>query len=332
MSKIHNSIYGLSLGDAIGYRTEFIGYKDAVEMFGDENIKSLTEPLLVSDDTQMSLYMLKAFEETYDHGRAFDEQFMEIMVATVRQFLIWRRDPENYRAPGLACMGSLQAISQGIQKMQKGQTLWDVVLEGDRNGHSKGSGTVMRSPWIGILNAIGTIPDEELSSFASYQSSITHHHPTALDASYLTALLTSKLYKQELHPGQLEEFTRNFISQQEQSLGWDEILDTMELMKRLPDADEEYDFSHYLGRQGTAECVLVTAIAIIDKHGRNPLEVLRRSMLSGGDSDTIGAVAGGMIGAYYDEPIWEGVEHLVEKLYVPQLDHVVAYIENLDKK
>jgi ADP-ribosylglycohydrolase len=52
-------------------------------------------------------------------------------------------------------------------------------------------------------------------------------------------------------------------------------------------------------------------------------------MFTGGDSDTIGAVAGGILGAYYAENIWEEIEHLVEEQYVPELEDVITYMESL---
>lgn len=333
MSKIHNSVYGLAIGDASGYRTEFINYREAMKLYADENLADVNERLLISDDTQMSLYLLKAFENIYDPKISVEEQQDDIIHETINQFILWLNDDENYRAPGYACMGALKRIEREKRAIPRGQTLWDVVLEGRKeNGDSKGSGTVMRSPWIGLLHGMGVIKDEELESFTSYQSSITHHHPTALTGSYLVAMITSQLYQGKIQPSEVKDFAVNFCQQQEPNLGWHEIMETLKLIDTIPEDKEEYDFATYLGKQGTAECVLVTAIGIIDKFGDNPLEAIRRSTLSSGDSDTVGAVLGGMLGAYYDEPIWESVEHIIEKLYVPQLDHTVGYLESLDKE
>lgn len=329
MSKIKNSIYGLALGDALGYRTEFLSFQDSVTEYGSENIYDLKDKLLVSDDTQMSLYLLNGFARVYDSRVPYAEQEKDIIVSIANQFLLWLYDPENCRAPGNACIGSMRELERKIV----GSANWNNAFDGGAiNKNSKGSGTVMRSPWLGLLNACGMIPAENLESLCNLQSALTHQHPTALRASYLTALLTSKLFTGDLAPGELKSFSEDFCASQPSDLGWRELARTLENINDLP---ADYKQSHFsdndaantIGAAMTAENVLVTSIAYIDYFGDDAVEVLRRSMFNSGDSDTIGATAGGIIGAYYDEPIWDGLEHLVENQYVAQLNAAVSYIE-----
>jgi ADP-ribosylglycohydrolase len=342
MSKIRNSVYGLALGDALAYRTEFLSFRNAVTEYGKEDPRKLDSRLLISDDTQMSLYLVRGFRHGYNTNLTFDEQDYEVIEAISLFFIDWLNDYNNNRAPGMACISSLMFLNQEVSSLsylkrkiiQHRRSVDDFLVGGERNSNSKGSGTVMRSPWIGVLNAVGTIPDNALEKFCNVQSSITHQHPTALHASYLTALLTSKLYKGELQPGTLGEYAIDFCKSQESDLGWRELTAAFEKINKLPKnyaslAAEELDPSSVIGSHGTAEDVLVTAIAIIDSHGSDPIDVLRRCMFTGGDSDTIGAVAGGILGAYYAENIWEEIEHLVEEQYVPELEDVITYMESL---
>jgi ADP-ribosylglycohydrolase len=329
MSKIKNSVYGLALGDALGYRTEFLSFQYALLEYGSENIYDLRDKLLVSDDTQMSLYLLHGFANAYDSRSSYAKQEKDIIVSVASQFLNWLTDPENCRAPGNACIGSMRELERAVVR----DVNWgNAFVGGAINKNSKGSGTVMRSPWLGLLNASGAVPDESLESMCNLQSSLTHQHPTALHASYLTALLTSKLFTGELAPGQLQTFSEDFCASQPSDLGWRELATTLRNIDDLPTNYKESHFSdcdasNIIGANMTAENVLVTSIAYIDYFGDDAVEVLRRSMFNSGDSDTIGATAGGMIGAYYDEPIWDGLEHLIESYYVPELDWAVAYIE-----
>lgn len=329
MSKIKNSVYGLALGDALGYRTEFLSFQNSVVEYGSENIYDLRNELLVSDDTQMSLYMLHGFAEAYNLKKPYAAQEKDIIVSIATQFLIWLYDPENCRAPGNACIGSMRELER---KIVRGVDWNNAFVGGAINKNSKGSGTVMRSPWLGLLNASGMVPDENLESLCNLQSSLTHQHPTALRASYLTALLTSKLFTGELSPGELKAFSEDFCAAQPSDLGWRELIRTLENVNDLPANYKQSHFSDHdaantIGAAMTAENVLVTSIAYIDYFGDDAVEVLRRSMFNSGDSDTIGATAGGMIGAYYDEPIWDGLEHLVESQYVPELNWAVSYLE-----
>lgn len=330
MSKIKNSVYGLALGDALGYRTEFLSFENSLTEYGSQNVYDLRNELLVSDDTQMSLYLLHGFAKSYNSRTAYAKQEKDIIVSIADQFLIWLTDPENCRAPGNACIGSMRELERTIIR---GVNWKNAFVGGAINKNSKGSGTVMRSPWLGLLNATGAVPDEHLESLCDLQSSLTHQHPTALHASYLTALLTSKLFTGDLAPGQLKSFSDDFCASQPSDLGWRDLMRTLSYIDDLP---ANYKDSHFsdcdasdvIGSNMTAENVLVTSIAYIDYFGDDAVEVLRRSMFNSGDSDTIGATAGGMIGAYYDESIWDGLEHLVENQYVAELDWAVAYLKN----
>lgn len=327
MTKGRNSIYGLALGDAMAYRTEFLNFSQAVSRYGKEDLRNGTQKFIVSDDTQMSLYLLEAFQNAYSPDKDFEHQYLGLINEVAHQFLIWLRDPLNDRAPGNACLNSLSNLEPFLKEPADLQT---VLSAGSPN--SKGSGTVMRSPWLGLLHANNIIPDEHFEMFCNAQSSITHQHPTALHGSYLTALLTSKLYTEEITPGRVKDFALDFIEQQDSDRGWDELKASISLIDTLPEGyayskATDIDPSRYLGSNGTAEDVLTTAIALVDNFGAEPLEVLKRCIYTSGDSDTIGAVAGGMIGAHYSGEIWAEVEYLVEEQYVQQLEDAAAYID-----
>lgn len=342
MSKIRNSVYGLALGDALAYRTEFLSFQNVVTEYSNENPRMLNSRLLISDDTQMSLYLLRGFRNGHTNGKQFEEQEYEIIESIALFFIDWLNDPNNTRAPGGACISSLMKLHQEVSSLsylkrkiiQHRRSTDDFLIGGNHNSNSKGSGTVMRSPWIGLLHATGSIPDDSLERFCNLQSSITHQHPTALHASYLTALMTSQLATRHLKPGMLGAFAADFCKSQESDLGWRELAGAFNRLKELPKdyssiPAEDFDPSSVLGPHGTAEDVLVTAVGIIDSHWDKPIDVLRRCMFTGGDSDTIGAVAGGILGAYYDNDIWGEVAHLVEEQYVPELEDAVTYLESL---
>lgn len=330
MSKIRNSIYGLALGDALGYRTEFLTYKNALQACGHHPLGEKGKKLSVSDDTQMSLYLMQGFKDSYNSKIPFKQQTDTISRAIAQQFLLWLHDLENTRAPGGTCLSSLRQMERNFSVEE--DPIESLILASSHNKQSKGSGTVMRSPWIGLLNAKGLIPSEQLKAFCYRQSLFTHAHPTALHTSYLAALLTSKLYSNELFPGQLQEFCLYICNKKAGITGWNELAKDFEAVKYLPkdfaqSKFSDYDPSDYLGKDGKASTVLITAVVLIDNFGHNPLEVLKRSTFSSGDSDTIGAVAGGIIGACYEENIWQDVIPIVEEKYVPWLEQTIAYLE-----
>lgn len=333
MGKIRNSVYGLALGDALGYRTEFLNFKNALDTVGSIDFETIDTKLHISDDTQMSLYLMDGFKQVYDPEISYPEQAGDIIRSIAQQFLVWLHDPENIRAPGNACISSLRYMERNFSVTD--DPIEIILQSSSPNRESKGSGTVMRSPWIGLLHAEGAIPEHDFKTFCYQQSMLTHRHPTALHAAYLGSLLTSKLYSNELQPGQLHEFCVYVCDKKINLPGWEELKQDFLAVKYLPkDYDtshfSQYDPSGYLGKDGKASTVLVTAVAMIDRFGHNPLEVMRRCVFNSGDSDTIAAVAGGILGACYEDNIWESVEGVIETAYVPWLDKTVAYIEGLN--
>lgn len=333
MGKIHNSVYGLALGDALGYRTEFLNFKNALDAVGSIDFEQIDKKLQVSDDTQMSLYLLDGFQLAHQAEFPYSEQAGEIIRSIAQQFLLWLHDPENIRAPGNACISSLRYMERNFSV--DSDPIEVILQSSSPNRDSKGSGTVMRSPWVGLLHATGAIPEKEFKTFCYQQSMLTHRHPTALHAAYLGSLLTSKLYSNELHPGQLHEFCLYVCDKKINLPGWEELKQDFLATKYLPKdyADShfsQYDPSGYLGKDGKASTVLVTAVAMIDYFGHNPLEVLRRCVFNSGDSDTIAAVAGGILGACYEDDIWGSTKEVIEADYVPWLDKTAAYIEGLN--
>jgi ADP-ribosylglycohydrolase len=333
VSKIHNSVYGLALGDALGYRTEFLNFKNALDTVGSIDFESIDKKLNISDDTQMSLYLIEGFKQAYQQSLPYAEQSGEIIRSVAKQFLLWLHDPENIRAPGNACISSLRYMERNFSV--EDDPIEIILQSSSPNRESKGSGTVMRSPWIGLLHAEGIIPEQDFKTFCYQQSMLTHRHPTALHAAYLGSLLTSKLYTNELHPGQLQEFCLYVCDKKINIPGWEELKEDFSATKYLPkDYDSshfsQYDPSGYLGKDGKASTVLVTAVAMVDRFGHNPLEVMRRCVFNSGDSDTIAAVAGGILGACYEDNIWESVESIIESAYVPWLDETIVYLESLN--
>lgn len=331
MSKIKNSVYGLALGDAIGYRTEFSTYSRAVSEYLDENLTEETDDkLLVTDDTQMSLYLLDGFLNAWEDNPTYTGNSEHYIEEIANNFLIWLHDGDNNRAPGVACIESLMSLETHFKNNPSSK---DYYYGGSGRKNSKGSGTVMRSPWIGLLNAKGALHDDELEDFCNKQSSITHQHPTALNASYLCALMTSEIYRGNIAFGELNDWALDYTFRQV-GFGWQELTEAFARKQYLPEnyttsALSEFDPSIVFGQSGTAENVLATAVNMIDYFHDDPVQVLRRCMFTSGDSDTIGAVAGGMLGAGFEEDIWNGIKHLVEEKYVFILNDAICFLENL---
>ena len=59
-------LFGLAIGDALGYPTEFMTLGAIKARYGPQGIFDLPEPALFSDDTQMTLAVTEALVEAGD--------------------------------------------------------------------------------------------------------------------------------------------------------------------------------------------------------------------------------------------------------------------------
>ena len=100
--KAQGIIYGLAIGDALGFAVEFITLDQIKLEFGPTGISGLPEPAIFSDDTQMAVAIAEAL------NTAGEKDLETIMSAIKAEFIKWYHSPENNRAPGNTC---LQGVS-----------------------------------------------------------------------------------------------------------------------------------------------------------------------------------------------------------------------------
>ncbi|MGW7429293.1 ADP-ribosylglycohydrolase family protein [Streptomyces sp. NPDC054861] len=199
-------LFGLALGDAMGYPTEFLTMEQIGARFGPWHTMEL--PLSpgggvrVSDDTQMMLAVGEALAEATGspdsaaQGRAARGAEGERDVrggrrpqgaaqqggasltpaaaetALRKHFVRWLRDPDNNRAPGRTCLDACAALER------------DVPWQAASIVTSKGCGANMRVAPVALVPGLTA---EQRSGLAQLQAALTHGHPTALAASDLTA-------------------------------------------------------------------------------------------------------------------------------------------------
>ena len=100
IDKAKGVIFGLAIGDALGFPTEFTSLSRIKAEYGQSGIKDLPDPALFTDDTQMSIAIAEALIKTGDG------EIETIMDAVKDEFVKWRHSPENNR-----CRSSWQGCS-----------------------------------------------------------------------------------------------------------------------------------------------------------------------------------------------------------------------------
>jgi ADP-ribosylglycohydrolase len=133
LQKAKGLIYGLAIGDALGYPTEFKTLDRIKSEYGPDGIVDLPDPALFSDDTQMSIAVAEALI------KAGEKDLESIMEAMREEFIKWLYSPENNRAPGNTCLKGVANMERGVPWSQSGLA------------NSKGCGSAMRAAPIGYL-------------------------------------------------------------------------------------------------------------------------------------------------------------------------------------
>ncbi len=189
-------LLGGAIGDALGYDVEFKSLREIRERFGEAGIK---EPvlnrgkLIVSDDTQMSLFTLEGLLQSLKDRSTLKESF----ISSVRQayldwfdtqklgarsgghhapgWLVHQPEMRVRRAPGNTCLGALSLGGHGTI--------------GKPINNSKGCGGAMRVAPIGLIGARGDAA--AVFRLAAEAAALTHGHPSG----YLSAGMVASIVR-----------------------------------------------------------------------------------------------------------------------------------------
>lgn len=312
--QIRGAIYGMAFGDSWGFLTEFNKHDDI--LFVEPNPPSL---LQITDDTQMSIYNAVTLQEIYE---CEEDDLSELAVDVDKQnrvrklfadsHLKFEEDEDNNRAPGITVMSSLWVYRRSAQK---------TGLEGSCENDSKGCGTVMRAPWIGLV----PWDRETIALLAILQSETTHGHAQASLSSAIAALLMSDIVSGKLEfpsgnaasrildmltvvseiAAEIMQIRSNLVASepfQDAVLELrDSIYRALKVIVNLSDDElmnPDADICRWLGEGWVAEEALLCGIAAFALYGNSAYDGIRRLVYSNGDSDSIAAIGGSFLGAY----------------------------------
>ncbi len=187
-------LVGGAVGDGLGYAVEFERLHRIRERFGEDGIQAPVlrgGKLVVSDDTQMTLFSLEGMIRGKAAGAEFGEP--EMLASIRRAYLEWYetqvgtkpaqeaegwlvRQPEMWteRAPGNTCLSALGVGGGG-------------TMERPIN-HSKGCGGVMRAAPFGLIGESEGAPTA--FEMAAEAAALTHGHPSGyLSAGVVAAMV-----------------------------------------------------------------------------------------------------------------------------------------------
>jgi ADP-ribosylglycohydrolase len=184
-------LLGGALGDALGYRVEFKRWAEIEQEHGPAGIQlaACKGPLVVSDDTQMTLFTLEGMARAAGTA-AITSEIREAYLDWYGTQAGGRRSREprgrlagllemcQVQAPGSTCLSALRQGGQG-------------TVERPIN-NSKGCGGVMRTAPLGFLP--GTVDDAALLRLGAEAAALTHGHPDGyLPAGAIAVLVRDAL-------------------------------------------------------------------------------------------------------------------------------------------
>lgn len=268
-------LVGLAVGDALGYPVEGMSLRQIREKYGPAGLGDFASRHghpsgSYSDDTQLTLAVAQALLE------AGERPADELMEAMARAFVDWYQSPEMARGPGLSTMAACANLARGVP--------WHASGLAD----AKGCGAPMRVAPIALRYCR---EPERLREVASLSARMTHRHPTAVAAALTNAAAVAYALERKPLEGLLEELLRVAAPLDA------EMEEALLKVRACEGATPEEAFAE-LGETGSSEHVLASALFCFL---RTP-EDYRATVLAGincnGDSDSIGAMAGALSGAY----------------------------------
>ena len=187
-------LLGGAIGDAFGYEVEFDSLQQIQKRFGSGGIKAPAfhhGKLIVSDDTQMTLFTLEGVLQSLKKGPGR----RSACIPEIRQaYLDWLNTQRGSLASG-APVSSDRLIHQPAMRVQRapGNTCLSALSSGGQGtigkpiNDSKGCGGAMRTAPIGLLTSADA---EAVFRLAAEAAALTHGHPSGyLSAGMVAAVV-----------------------------------------------------------------------------------------------------------------------------------------------
>lgn len=201
-SALEGALWGLALGDALGYPVEKLGREQILAAQGVDSPAGLVGSLgagelLVSDDTQLTLYTLDGLTEVLEWNN--DGQAADELACIWLAYLRWYRGlgrPEPAHAP-FSLARPLDSYPAAVTERGPGRATLAALATGEMqfmaknvNPEALGTGALVRSAPFGFLPVAD---DATVVKLASHAAALTHGHPEAIVGAAAYALLVRYL-------------------------------------------------------------------------------------------------------------------------------------------
>lgn len=338
------TLFGVAFGDALGKPIEFIASQNTIKRSGLG--WELPLPMgVVTDDTEMTIAVARAIENFQEFHLPTDTEGLAWELRNA--YIDWEAGNVWGRAAGGTCL-------RATGKLRNFNRDWIYCTE----PLSKGCGANMRVAPIGLVPGWDV---EYVADVAQLSSALTHGHPTALAAAELTALavyylrtgectlkdLCDRLLQRCVEQygnyrghvlGYLSDGWRGAKSAKKRTHalpttgsramqhGWRECEDALRVVARVLRWKNAQigDISVRCGLGWVAEDALATSVYAASRWSQVPRVALAQAVRTVGDSDSLGAITGSLLGAALGEDAfpaywYDRIEYAPELNYFGQL-------------
>lgn len=266
--KLRGYLFGTACADALGRPVEHLTLEKIKEKYGEKGILELPPDSPWTDDTQLMLVLARGLV------RGAELELPELMGLIAEEFVLWLDEPDM--GAGATSRGASLKLRKGVHWSESGIK-------------SKTCGSLMR---VGILGFIYRNDPEKLIKAALLSGRITHSHSVS-DTASIAGAYAVKLALDGVEPENMYESLLNVTEGISQ-----EFTDALKNSYKTAYSDmEDKDALKELGYGWYADETFALAYFCTLRYPNDYRKAVQTAVNITGDSDSVGSVAGGILGA-----------------------------------
>lgn len=299
LERIRGCLLAGAAGDALGYQVEFLSLPTIDRLHGEHGVRTMAPH--ISDDTQMTLFTAEGMLMGLKHR-------MPMPACVYQSYLDWYRTQSPRSKGGVFAKESELLKVEGLFRREApGNTCLSALGSGkiglmdEPVNNSKGCGGVMRTAPCGMLK-MPELPDDgdAYALQGAMAAAITH--------GYIMGYVPAAMLADVVH----------MILQEDGRTLEEIILDSVQRMRRLFPYPATHEFSglirraaelyaadvpdteaiRQLGEGWVGDEAIAIAVFCALRYQDDLAQCLSAAVTHGGDSDSTGAIAGNIIGAW----------------------------------
>ncbi len=322
-NKILGCLYGGAAGDALGADVEFMPLEEIHEKYGPQGIQyyDLSHgEAAFTDDTQMLLFTLEGILMWEKIRKVSRGAKLENCIFDAYRDWLYTQEQNGTKKSRHKAKTKLYEIPELHRRMAPGFTCIS-ALHSNKKGRmdnpvndSKGNGGVMRVAPVGFWFDRERQTVQQTMLMAADSAALTHGHPLGyISAAMMAGIINECIYGDSSSLKEVVLRSRQWTLEMFENVEYlYELLDLVDLAMTLAETETDSVAAiSQLGRSALAESALAIAIYCALTHEQDFAGGLIAAVNFSGDSDTVAAITGNILGA------WSGLDGIDEKWTTP---------------